>query len=663
MKKYLQKILLLGITAGLLALFFAGSHPSRAQSPNFLHTNGNQILDANGNQVILTGISWFGLETDNYAPHGLWARNWESILDQILALGFNTIRLPYSNQLLDPSSVPNSINYELNPDLKGLTGLEIMDKLLEGARQRGLKVILDRHRPDSHAQSTLWYTSEFSEERWIQDWVTLVRRYAQNDAVIGVDLHNEPHDQATWGSGDSATDWRLAAERAGNAILAVNPHLLIIVQGIEQYQGDWYWWGGNLTGVRDYPVRLDVPNQLVYSTHEYGPGVYPQPWFSDPSFPDNLTGIWDRHWGYVSQEGIAPVLLGEFGGRSVGDDKEGVWQRNLVSYIRENNISYSYWTINPDSGDTGGLLLNDWQSIDKAKQALLSGYQFPLIGIEQQGPQATQPSSQTTEVPTLQPTPAPTESNAPVTTSLQLLYRTANTAADTTDSKPEFIIANRGDSPLLLDRLELFYWFRETSDQPFVFHCDWAKIGCTNVLGDFHTNGSKGRYLRLHFSSPAGTLPPHQDTGEIKIRFNRADWSPFRQDSHYSYALMTDYTSWENVTLYVDGKLIWGTEPGDKALSAGEPAATRVEPNATLAASPPPLAAAPLEPTESTPVPEAVTALIPTTPPTGSLPARASFVGFVLAGMLVGIGLSLFTLLIVRLSVSSARRNRDKDRR
>jgi len=60
--------------------------------------------------------------------------------------------------------------------------------------------------------------------------------------VIGADLHNEPHGPATWGSGDVATDWRLAAERAGNAILKVNPDWLIIVQGVQEYQGDTYWW-------------------------------------------------------------------------------------------------------------------------------------------------------------------------------------------------------------------------------------------------------------------------------------------------------------------------------------------------------------------------------------------------------------------------------------
>lgn len=57
--------------------------------------------------------------------------------------------------------------------------------------------------------------------------------------MIGADLHNEPHGAATWGSGNTNTDWRLAAERCGNAILSVNTNWLIIVEGIENYQNDF----------------------------------------------------------------------------------------------------------------------------------------------------------------------------------------------------------------------------------------------------------------------------------------------------------------------------------------------------------------------------------------------------------------------------------------
>ena len=643
MKKQLSAMLLSGAIVCTVLVSLSGNRPIQAQAPGYLHTDGARILDANGNQVILTGISWFGLETENYAPHGLWARNWESILDQIKDLGFNTIRLPYSNQLFDPSSQPNGINEELNPDLKGLSGLEILDRLIQGAGERGLKVILDRHRPDSHAQSELWYTPEYSEARWIQDWVMLAERYQGNDTVIGFDLHNEPHGSATWGSGDPLTDWRLAAEKAGNAVLAVNPGLLIIVEGVEMVQDDWYWWGGNLIGARQDPVRLDIPNQLIYSTHVYGPGVYPQPWFSAPDFPDNLSGIWDQHWGYLAQEGIAPVLLGEFGGRSVGDDSEGIWQRTLVSYLREHDISYIYWTINPDSGDTGGLLLDDWQTIDPAKQALLSGYQFSIIGIEQAGtPSAPAETPDATKFP-----PEPTASLALPAPVLNLSYRTANPADQSQDAKPEFILANSGNSPLPLERVEIRYWFQDNSSQAFSFHCDWARLGCGSIQGDFNAAVGGEQYLSLHFPASAGMLPPGGDTGEIKIRFNRADWSIFDQANHYSFAPQTEYTDWQKVTVYFDGQLVWGTEPAGQ--SAPSPtiqaiiAATHTPPASTVSTAAAP--AAQLSQPTSAPT---ATANTEASLPAPSATGRISSAALVLIGLVAGLILGMLVLRIFR---------------
>jgi endoglucanase len=340
-----------------------------------LHTQGASFVDAQGQPFRITGVNWFGLETNSFAPHGLWARNYGDMLDQIAASGFNTIRLPFSNQLLDPSSMPQGIDYTKNPDLQGLDGLQVMDRIIAAAGQRGLRIILDRHRPTAAGQTDLWYSDDVPESRWIQDWVTLAQRYAGDATVIGADLHNEPHGAASWGDGNPATDWRLAAERAGNAILAANPNWLIIVQGVERYGNDWYWWGGNLEGAADAPVELSAPDKLVYSTHDYGPGVYQQKWFDAPGFPANLPGIWLAHWAFLQQQNIAPVLVGEFGGRSVGNDQEGIWQRNLVDFIRQNNLSYTYWAWNPDSGDTGGILDDDWTTLDQSKVAMLSGLQ------------------------------------------------------------------------------------------------------------------------------------------------------------------------------------------------------------------------------------------------------------------------------------------------
>jgi len=55
--------------------------------------------------------------------------------------------------------------------------------------------------------------------------------------------------------------------------------------GNNDYYGNW--WGGNLRGVKDYPINLGkYQSQLVYSPHDYGPIVYEQDWFKgDLSLP------------------------------------------------------------------------------------------------------------------------------------------------------------------------------------------------------------------------------------------------------------------------------------------------------------------------------------------------------------------------------------------
>jgi endoglucanase len=344
----------------------------------YLHTQGSKIVDSQGNEVRLTGLSWFGMETASYAPHGLWSRSLGSMLDQIKSLGYNMIRLPFCSQFFDGGSTPQSIDMAKNPDLQGLRGIALMDKVVEGARQRGLKIILDRHRPDSNAQSALWYTSQYSEQRFIDDWKMLATHYKGNATVIGMDLHNEPHDPATWGDGNMMTDWRLAAERAGNAILTVNPQLLIIVEGVQTVDTSNYWWGGNLRAAGDHPVRLSVRDRLVYSPHDYPQSVHDQSWFGDSSYPSNLPRVWHDAWGYLADEGIAPIWIGEFGTKNqTGSDQQ--WFQALASYIAQRQLSFSFWCLNPDSGDTGGILQDDWNSVNQDKQSVLQPLLAPAI--------------------------------------------------------------------------------------------------------------------------------------------------------------------------------------------------------------------------------------------------------------------------------------------
>src|SRR5262249_60239395 len=91
------------------------SHVQADGADGRLHAAGAHIVDASGNEVVLSGVNWFGFETQSFAPHGLTVRNYQSMQDQMVRLGFDTLRLTYSNQLIDPDSVPTDIDYPPNP--------------------------------------------------------------------------------------------------------------------------------------------------------------------------------------------------------------------------------------------------------------------------------------------------------------------------------------------------------------------------------------------------------------------------------------------------------------------------------------------------------------------------------------------------------------------
>lgn len=387
MFRSLRRALCAVAAALLLPLGTAGlqsAHAAETAGAGYWHTSGRQILDESGQPVRIAGINWFGFETSNNVVHGLWSRDYKSMIDQMKSLGYNTLRIPYSDDIFKSGTVPNSIDFSSgkNADLQGLNSLGVLDKIVSYAGQDGLKVILDRHRPDSGGQSALWYTSAVPESTWIANLKALATRYKGQDTVVGIDLHNEPHDPACWGCGDTATDWRLAAQRAGNAVLGVNPDLLIFVEGVQTFNGVSGWWGGNLMGVAQYPVQLSVANRVVYSAHDYATSVAQQSWFSDPSFPANMPGIWDKYWGYIFKQNIAPVWVGEFGTtlQSTVDQK---WLAALVSYLRPtstygaDSFHWTFWSWNPNSGDTGGILKDDWQTVDTVKDGYLASVKAP----------------------------------------------------------------------------------------------------------------------------------------------------------------------------------------------------------------------------------------------------------------------------------------------
>jgi aryl-phospho-beta-D-glucosidase BglC (GH1 family) len=371
-------------TGGTTPRTFAGTvaaAPAVTLRP--LSTNGAHIVDPDGNTVRLKGVNWHGTEGGNHMPHVLWGRNYKSIIDQIKSMGFNCIRLPLSADI-NGSTMPQSLATYFNPDLNGLTTLQLLIKVVDYAGSVGVYVFLDCHRLTSGAGTDSAISSD-TLSSIVSFWQLMATTFKDHPAVCGADLYNEPY----------TVDWPTLAgfySTIGNAIHAIAPNWLIICEGDTNYNGVSYWWGGQLAGAASNPVSLTLPNKLVYSAHDYAHSVGQQQWLKSTSnpnvdnWPDNLPAIWDAAWGYLVKNGTAPVIIGEFGGKFGWDTSGNVdvsqpdaayekqWLAQLIAYMNTNGVSATYWTFTSQSGDTGGLLQGDDLTPQSGKLTLLQGF-------------------------------------------------------------------------------------------------------------------------------------------------------------------------------------------------------------------------------------------------------------------------------------------------
>ena len=370
---------------------------------DWLHVEGNQIVDMNGKPVWLTGANWFGFNTGTNVFDGVWSCNMREALETMADRGINFLRIPVSTEILTKwkkgsPPMPGSLNDYVNPELDGLNSLELFDFALNVCKEVGIKIMVDVHSPQSQAMGHIypvWYDAAYDTEAWISSLEWMAERYKNDDTILAFDIENEPHGKPTdkliakWDNSTDLNNWKYAAETCADRVLAINPNLLIMVEGIEAYpkEGNDYtavdawgeeshyyfnWWGGNLRGVKDKPLDLGAnQDQLVYSPHDYGPLVYQQPWFKDGFTRESVyNDCWKDNWAFIYEDGIAPLLIGEWGGFMDGGPNEK-WMTAMRDYIVDNRIHHTFWCYNANSGDTGGLVTHDFITWDEEKYELL----------------------------------------------------------------------------------------------------------------------------------------------------------------------------------------------------------------------------------------------------------------------------------------------------
>jgi endoglucanase len=358
--------------AGLLLLAFcqnARAAPYAVLPP--LHTSGYQILDARNHVVRLASVNWYGFDQKEFVAGGLDHAPLGKIVEQIEAMGVNSVRLPWANETLETNPVVPDYAVRANPQFRGKHAMDVMDAVIAALADAGIMVILDNHvsRADWCCKDDdgngLWYSPEYPEERWLADWQAMVRRYQKQVWVVGADLRNELRSGATWGGTDPGFDWRGAAQRGGNRVLAANPNLLVMVEG-PQYSTDF-------TAFASLPLTLEVANRLVYSPH-----AYYSPAHTFASYQE-LEQVCDARAGFLLKAAPpVPLWVGEFGAcQNLDCGAESQWFLWFVQYLKDRNLSWGYWPLNGtqstgysrayDSLESFGLLSTDYQHIAASK--------------------------------------------------------------------------------------------------------------------------------------------------------------------------------------------------------------------------------------------------------------------------------------------------------
>jgi endoglucanase len=363
------------------------SHPLQA-STNFtppFHTKGRHILDALGEPIKLASINWYGASDSDFVPGGLEVRHRDEIARLILDLGFNSVRLPYADEIVSENAMVGldvlSANQDLLDGTQGgrIRALDVFHDVVESLTAAGLVVIVNNHitqatwccgaNPCDAGWSNEWFGGQLlcrvpqTEEDWIRNWETVMQPLVANPLVMGADLRNEV--RGLWGT-MHWEEWASAAERVSERLLAMNSNWLMIVEGISS--------ANDLLGVRSRPVQLSVPDRVVYSAHVYkwsGWGSL-RP-FGGRSYEDFAAEMW-TNWAYLVAENMAPVWVGEFGTPDDQSEADRNYWRHLVQFLSLVDVSWGYWALNPRKAtgewESYGLVDDDWGSSTRSHDRL-----------------------------------------------------------------------------------------------------------------------------------------------------------------------------------------------------------------------------------------------------------------------------------------------------
>lgn len=390
------------------------------QFSNAFQFRGINWFGFNNKQTMVDGL-WIGGSS--------MATDFNTIVYRLKLLGFNSVRLPFQFEDLEispalgkkvqctpPETVagitsttvtPGDRNPSQTPPLFNghliLKGKNVCNDYLEDAStlkrfmqvvrtfiNNGFYVVVDYH---PTAVSPYAYNVKEFTKKWAAlamyikstpDYESLLK------GRILYDIMNEPDFlQLKWSAAHGkpgVKDYYLAVMDALFKILGKDA--LFMVEGAGQVAFNLNWGDGfvsnpdiaNQYGIMSaqpfFSALLKKPyvNQVIISPHMYGPSISLN---NRAHKGEILFKRMDESFGYLYEPGYCegktckkfPIILGEFGSFFVSqDDLDHL--RDLASYMKKRfagSMNWMYWAYNNNSGDTGGIVKQNWLDFEWKK--------------------------------------------------------------------------------------------------------------------------------------------------------------------------------------------------------------------------------------------------------------------------------------------------------
>ena len=327
-----------------------------------LRTQGASIVDSIGSTVRLKCVNW-PAHMQTLLPEGLADVTPEKMAFSIQEMGFNCVRLTFSNELVEKhnNSALNAFDMHastsaklsirsVNPWILSSTVWSVLERVLKALDSKSIMVILDNHVSKATWCCPLddgnrWFLKEwFNVDEWIKVLVTVSSFVQDHSNVVGIGLRNELFKSPLKGFGFK--EWLNYMSQAAVAVNTANPNLLIFAAGTVA--------AGNLGFLRSNPFVPQIKHKIVFESHIYN-GIYVAPFWNRAG--ERLTCSFlqrfllrNRNEFVTSMSSPRPYFLGEFGldvqnFNVTSDSKDVKYLRCVADWVHDKNINFAYWVL------------------------------------------------------------------------------------------------------------------------------------------------------------------------------------------------------------------------------------------------------------------------------------------------------------------------------